>query len=106
MFPPILPPEFTAMRFPVQDMLINDLENDENIEQFDFDLFNSSQDNPSDKLTITNDQVLDCDQDPNNNNDTNSAANAFYPETNQVNRPVSFRSLRSTVPLPVHRHAV
>lgn len=64
-------------------MLINDLENDENIAQFDFDLFNSSQDNPNDKL-ITNDEVLDkldCDQET-NNNDTNSAA--FYQETNQV----------------------
>lgn len=87
-----------------QDILINDLENDENIAQFDFDLFSGSQDNPSDKLTITNDQVLDkldCDQDP-NNNDTNSAA--FYPETtNQVTGRLHSRSPPST---PAHRHAV
>ena len=78
-------------------MLINDLENDENIAQFDFDLFNSSQDNPSDKL-ITNDEVLDkldCDQDT-NNNDTNSAA--FYQETNQVTDRSRSRSSRSRPP--------
>ena len=79
-------------------MLINDLENDENIEQFDFDLFNSSQDNPNDKL-ITNDEVLldklGCDQDT-NNNETNSTANSFYQETNQVTDRFSiFCSFRS-----------
>lgn len=58
---------------------MNDYETDENIEQFDFDLFSSSQDTQTDKL-ITNDEVLDKltgDQDPNNN--TNSdLVNAFY----------------------------
>lgn len=75
-----------------QDLLINDLENDENIEQFDFDLF-SSQDNPNDKLIANDEELdkLDCDQDT-NNNDTNSATNAFYPETNQVTDRFRFRS--------------
>lgn len=64
-------------------MLINELENDENIEQFDFDLFNN-QDSQNDKL-ITNDQTdkLNCDLDT-NNNDTNNLVNSFYQDTNQV----------------------